>query len=184
MTGVRGQDQPTDRDLQRILNVARQQAMTLKVNHYEADEVAQETVFKLYLKWDTPSVRRARRWSDVRWDAYVRKTARNVYRDLVKSHNRRLARQTKAMGRDIPVLFPSGAIAAPPSPSGVDSYMARALLAEEILKLPRQQRAVAIRICIEEMSVAEVAEELDLQPQSVRKNMRAARRSLTKALQN
>ena len=182
MTGVRGQDQPTEQDLSRILRVAHREAVKQRVNRHEADEVAQETVVKLYLKWDTPSVKRARRWTDARWDAYVRKTARNVYRDLVKSHNRRLARQTKSIGRDVPVLFPSGAVVAPPSPSGIDSYMARAMLAEEILKLPRQQRAVAVRIFIEEMTPREVAEELRLQPQSVRKHLRSAKKALGKAL--
>lgn len=182
MTGVRGQEQPTTEDLQRILEVARNRALSLRVNSYEADEVAQETALKLLLKWKTPSVRRARRWNDARWDGYIRNTARNVYRDLVKSHHRRLARQTKSLGRDIPVVYKSGAISAPASPMGVDAYMARAEIAEEILRLPKQQRAVAVRVYIEEKSVNEVAVELELQPQTVRKHLRAARAAIKQAL--
>lgn len=183
MTGVRGQEQPTAEDLQRILLVARQKALSLGANVHEADEVSQETALRLYLKWNSRSVKRARARSDVRWDAFVRRVARNMQWDLIKSHQRRLARQTKALGRDVPIVHKNGAISAPASPSGIDGYMARADIAEIIMNLPRQQRAVAVRICIEEKSVNEVAAELGLQPQSVRKNMRTARQAIKQALE-
>lgn len=174
---------PTTRDLRRILAIARRKALALGANTHEADEVAQETALRLYMKWRSRSVRRARARNEVRWDAFVRRVAQNIHWDLIKSHQRRLRRQTKAAGKDVPILHQSGAISAPASPDGVDTYMARAMLAEEILKLPRQQRAVAIRICIEEKTVNEVAVELQLQPQSVRKHMRLARETLRQMLE-
>ncbi len=183
MTGVGGQEQPTTQDLQRILQIARRKALSLGANTHEADEVAQETVVRLYLKWNSRSVARARARNDARWEAFVRRVARNIQWDLIKSHQRRLARQTKAAGRNVPIVHKTGAISAPAAPTGVDAYMARAAIAEIIMNLPRQQRAVAIRICIEEKSISEVAAELNLQPQSVRKNMRAAREVIKRALE-
>ncbi len=183
MTGVGGQEQPTTEDLERILQTARRKALSLGANTHEADEVAQGTAVRLYLKWNSRSVTRARGRDDTRWEAFVRRVAQNIHRDLIKSHQRRLVRQTKAAGRNVPIVHKSGAISAPATPIGVDSYMARAAIAEIIMTLPRQQRAVAIRICIEEKSVNEVAAELDLQPQSVRKNMRAAREAIKREME-
>lgn len=183
MTGFGAQEQPTAQDLQLILDVAKLKALSLGANTCEADEVAQATAIRFFEKWNTRSIRVARARSRNRWEAYIRRVARNIQWDLIRSHQRRLARETKVAGRNIPVVHRNGTISAPETPAGVDSYMARAAIAQIIMELPPKQRAVAVRLCIDELSVNEVAEELGLQPQSVRKNMRAAREAIKKALE-
>ncbi|MEM7273154.1 MAG: sigma-70 family RNA polymerase sigma factor [Actinomycetota bacterium] len=176
--GERGQVQPTSEDLRQILDVARNKARAMGANTHESDDVAQLTALKLFLKWRSDPVVKARRFDDARWEAYIRSVARNVYKDEIKRHLRMRSRQTRAAGRDVPIMNQTGQISAPRSSNGVEAYLARALLAEEIMNLPQRQRAVAVRLCIEEKSIAEVAEELGLKEQSVRKHMRIAREML------
>ncbi len=177
--GAYGRGGQIEEQLAVILMVARRTALSKGANDHEADEVAQATALKLWRKWNTADVRRARSRDSHRWHGYIRSAARNVYYDCIRSHQRRLAREGRAA--ECHSMRPSssnGEWAAPPSPSEIEAYLARALIAEEILKLPRQQRAAAIRVFIKEMTIAEVAEELGIQAQSVRKNLRAAKETL------
>ena len=172
-----------EQELRRILNIARATALAVGANDHEADEVAQTTAVKLWEKWQTDHIRRARQRGGERWEGYVRRAARNVHYDLVRSHRRRIDRQHRAAApawASVESLRAGSAV--PTSPEQIEAHLARSLIAEEILKLPTRQRQVAARICLEEMTVAEVALDLDIQSQSVRKHLRRARAALQERL--
>ena len=175
-------ERPSAEDLRRILTVARKKARSLGANGYEVDEVAQLTAIRLAAKWNTFHVKRARALADSRFDAYIRRTATNIYKDEIKKYWRRLGRQSRALGLDAPTLNQAGEIVPERSPGLVEAALARSWLAEEIMRLPPLQREVAVRLCIQEKSTGEVAKELGLQPQSVHKRMRIAREMLRKRL--
>jgi RNA polymerase sigma factor (sigma-70 family) len=170
---------PIEAHLGTIFEVARRTATGMGANTYEADEVAQLTVFKLWRGWDRPSLR-AIRLEAVRWRAYIRQVARNTHVDLIRAHQRRIARQHRAFEErnGYPPGTSEGGGAAPVDTTGIDAWLAQDTIAREIDRLPVQQRRVAARIFLEDRSVAEVAEELGLQPQTVRKHARAARETL------
>ena len=173
---------PKPEDLRRILRVAEKQARRLGANGYEVDEIAQLTVIRLAAKWNSFHVKRARALSDARFDAYIRRTATNIFKDEVKKYWRRLGRQGRALGHTAPRLSQTGEIVSGKSLNMVEAALARSVIAEEIMRLPPLQREVAVRLCIQEKSIGEVAKELGLQPQSVHKRMRIAREMLRKRL--
>ncbi len=169
-----------DDHLDTIFETAKAMARQLGTNPYEADEVAQLTAYKLWRRWDSdPKMAALRDIGGARWRGYIRETARNTYVDLVREHQRRLARQQKAHERH------AGPTAAEERPGtvwvrvdNVESWLARDAIAELILDLPPQQRRVAVRMFLLEMSAKEVAAELKLEPQTVRKHARLARETL------
>ncbi len=166
-------------ELKRILTVARAAALAVGANDHEADEVAQTTAVKLWSKWQTEHIRRARRRGRERWEGYVRRAARNVHYDLVRSHQRRIDRQHRAANLACASIESLRlGLAVPASPEQIEAHLGRSMIAEEIMRLPTRQRQVAARICLEEMTVSEVALDLNIQPQSVRKHLRRARRTL------
>ncbi|MGI9596956.1 MAG: RNA polymerase sigma factor [Acidimicrobiales bacterium] len=172
-----------EEELARILSIARATALAIGASEHEADEVAQTTAVKLWMKWEADHVQRAMSWDRRRWESYVRRAAKNVHFDLVRGHQRRISRQCRAADQspfgphDYEVTY-----AVPASPSEIEAHLARAMIAEEIMKLPSRQRQVAARMCLEEMSVAEVAADLNIQAQSVRKHLKLARAALRKRL--
>lgn len=163
-----------------ILDTAKATARRLGTNPYEADEVAQLTAYKLWRRWDSdPKMAALRHIGGHRWRGYIRETARNTYVDLVREHQRRLARQQRAHERQ------TGQTAVEDRPGttwvridNVEQWLARAAVAELILDLPPQQRRVATRMFLLEMSAREIAIELGLEAQTVRKHARAARETL------
>jgi RNA polymerase sigma factor (sigma-70 family) len=169
---------PIDAHLDVIFDVARRTVLGMGANTFEADEVAQLTAFKLWRTWDRPNLVSIR-LEEVRWRAYVRRVARNTHVDLIRGHQRRIARQQRAFeesGRAT-ATSETGELV-PVEPSGIDAWLARDAIAREILHLPVQQCKVAARIFLEDRSVNEIAAELGLQPQTVRKHARAAREKL------
>lgn len=167
-----------ENELARILSIARTTALAIGANDHEADEVAQTTAVKLWEKWHTEHVQRALTWNQKRWEGYIRQAARNVHYDLVRGHQRRISRQCRAAGQSPLGTNDHDVADASASPAEIEAYLGRALLAEEILKLPNRQRQVAARVCLEEMSIAEVAGDLNIQAQSVRKHLHLAREAL------
>lgn len=175
---------PTDLDLIHVLEVARAAARHAGAVPHELDEVAQRTAIKLWHRWDDDTVKTVREGSPFQWDAYIRQTARNVHRDLIRSHHRRLKRNTVASGASI-VLATSrpGTIRPVPwTPNGIVSYLARQRILESIEILPRNQRVVATLCLIGELTPKEAGELLDLQAQTIRKHLRAARHTLAALL--
>ena len=168
-------------ELARILLIARAAALAVGASEHEAQEVAQTTAVKLWEKWGSHHVRRARRWDRDRWESYIRTAARNRHYDLVRGHQRRIDRQRRAADPTRAGEHP--AHAGGPNPmEGIETFLARTAIAQEIDRLPAGQRQVAARIYLEDRSIAEVALELQIQPQSVRKRLKAARAALRRAL--
>ena len=175
--------EPTDKELELILAVAKSMARAKGANRFEADEVAQSTVFKLWMKWDLPSVQDARSRPDDKWIAYIRTTARNLYVDRIRAHQRLLARQTRASTfHDGNTVTTASGWQVPADPCIAESVVARSTIEDEIRSLPPKQRAVADGIFVRELSVAELADELNVQRQLVRKHLRAAKRTLRSRL--
>lgn len=176
---------PSDLELIHVLEVARVAARRAGAVPHELDEVAQRTTIKLWHRWNDDTVTAVRNGSPFQWDSYIRQTARNVHRDLIRSHHRRLERNTVASGIRI-VLAASrpGTIrpSLPTTPDGIVCYLVRQQILELIEILPRNQRVVATLCLIGQLTPREAGELLDLQPQSVRKHLRAARRTLTTLL--
>lgn len=168
-----------DAHLDTIFAVARATARALKANTYEADEVAQLTAYKLWRHWEDPKVVALRGIGGSRWRGYIRQTARNTHYDLIRQHQRRLARQLRAEERRTgrPVTTDGGGLVRI-AVEDIEAWIARQLLTQEIELLPPQQRRVAARLFLLEMSTREIAAELDLQEQTVRKHARAARETL------
>ncbi|MEM9561597.1 MAG: sigma-70 family RNA polymerase sigma factor [Actinomycetota bacterium] len=166
--------------LDTIFETARATARSKGANRYEADEVAQLTAYKLWRRWDNDHKLAAlREIGGARWRGYIRETARNTHIDLIREHQRRIARQHRAHERR------TGQPAADERTGtslvrvdNVEAWLARASIAELIMELPTQQRKVAARMFILEMSAREVGEELGLEAQTVRKHARAAREAL------
>ena len=172
-------NEPIEAHLDTIFDVARRTVLSMGANTYEADEVAQLTAFKLWQTWDRTNLVSIR-LEEIRWRAYIRRVARNTHVDLIRGHQRRIARQQRAheeQTRGRPCA-PEAEGTVPVDTSGIDAWLARDAIAREILQLPVQQRKVAARIFLEDRSVNEVAVELGLQPQTVRKHARAARETL------
>jgi RNA polymerase sigma factor (sigma-70 family) len=176
-------DGSIEEHLDTIFSVARATARSLGGNDYEADEVAQLTAYKLWCRRADPRVVDLLTIGGARWRGYIRQTARNTHIDLIRQHQRRLARQQRAEEGRTGRPFVEGDAALVPVPVGdVEEWIARQVIADEIELLPTQQRRVARRIFLLELSVAEVAEELQLQQQTVRKHARAARQWLRNRL--
>lgn len=162
-----------------IFETAKAKAKQLGTNTFEADEVAQLTAYKLWQRWEDPKVTKLRRVGGARWKGYIRKTAKNTHVDLVRQHHRRLARQQRAHERQTGhgPRFIEGHITQA-WVNNVEYSLGRAAIAEEILNLPGQQREVAARMFLLEMTAREIGEELGLEAQTVRKHARAARETL------
>ncbi len=162
-----------------IFETARAKAHQLGTNTFEADEVAQLTAYKLWRRWKDPKVIALRRIGGSRWRGYIREVAKNAYVDQVRQHQRRLARQQKAYECRVGhrATWVDGQIAQV-WVNNIEASLARDLIVEEILKLPPQQQKVAVRMFLLEMSAREIAEELGLEAQTVRKHARSARETL------
>lgn len=171
---------PSDPELTHVLEIAKAAARYVGAAPHELDEVAQRTTIKLWQRWDDDTVRTVRQGSRFQWDAYIRQTARNVHRDLIRSHHRRLKRNTVASGASIVLATsrPGTIRRIPRTPDGIVTYLARQRILDSIDVLPRNQRIVATLVLIGELTPTEAGELLDLQPQSVRKHLRAAKRTL------
>ncbi|MDH4279922.1 MAG: hypothetical protein OEW83_17770 [Acidimicrobiia bacterium] len=174
---------PSESDLVHVLDVARAAAWHAGAVPHEVDEVAQRTTIKLWHHWEDSNVEAVRQGSTFQWDAYIRQTARNVHRDLIRSHHRRLNRNTIASGVSTVLTSRPGTIRPIPwTPNGIVSYLARQRILESIEILPRNQRVVATLCIIGELTPREAGELLDLQAQSVRKHLRAAKHTLASLL--
>ncbi|MGH1488570.1 MAG: sigma-70 family RNA polymerase sigma factor [Acidimicrobiales bacterium] len=181
--GETSRNEPTAKDLELILAVAKSTARTRGANHFEADEVAQATVVKLWMKWNHAHIRQARALPNGSWVAYIRSTAKNLHIDRIRAHQRRLARQTRAsIFHEGNTITSATGWQVPATPCDSEWFVARSAIADEIRSLPPKQRAVAEGIFIREMNVAELADELNVQRQLVRKHLRAAKRTLCSRL--
>ena len=175
---------PLDTELTHVLVVAKAAARHAGAAPHELDEVAQRTTIKLWHRWENETVKAVREGSPYQWNAYIRQTARNVHRDLIRSHHRRVRRNSVASGASIVLATsrPGTIRPIPHNPCGLSSYLARQRILESIEILPRNQRVVATLILIGELTAREAAELLDLQPQSVRKHLRKAKCTLARLL--
>lgn len=184
MTGDSGRSEPADQEFAEIRRVAMRTALASGAAWHEADEVAQVTAVKLWRVWQHANVDAARRRGRARWQAYVRTVAVNVHRDLIRAHLRRVDRQNRAAGgREVSMNPRPGAEpVVPTSPDGIDAYLGRAFIIDEIRRLAFKQRTVAELVFVDEMSIREIAQHLGIQPQSVRKHLRSARETLRRRL--
>jgi RNA polymerase sigma factor (sigma-70 family) len=170
----RGNCSADDEFIRRIFVVARLEALRRGASEYEAQEVAQLTAFKIWRDQDRPHIQRALRRGGSRWDGYVRRAACNTHFDLVRSHQRRLQRQERAATLD----GLARTDATPHSGADIERYLAESAVAAAIMTLPPRQRKVAARIYLEQWSVSEIADDMGIQPQTVRKLLRTAQAKL------
>ena len=177
-------NEPTDVELGHIMTVARWAALRMGANDAEADEIAQSVVVRFWERWNSAGLRSARNRTATRWDGYIRRTAVNLYRDRIRGHQRRLFRQYMASTTDPTVSFqPGTSTLTQTAPCQVENFLARTHIAELIRELPnRKQRQIAWAVFVDGKSSTEVATELGIQPQTVRKHLRPARERLIQDL--
>ena len=173
-------NQPADDDLREVRVIAENSARYYGARAHEMDEVVQRTLIKVWEQWNRPHMVRARHRRGLRWAAYIRKITKNQHLDLVRSHGRRLERDTLAAG-----LRWTG----PNRPGASRQTDAKAVDEIEVIvgrraviglfdQLPERQRLVAQLVFVEELSPAEIGAAFDWDPQAVRKSLRAAREKL------
>lgn len=167
-----------------VLSWARQAALSRGANAHEADEVAQITLEKLWLRWDSAGVAAARTAGPERWSAYVRTVAFNAHKDQIRGYQRWMDRARQ----DLPAVDPDrvgrpNVIRRPLIAGVAGSHIARLLLVEQLAQLPDRQRRIAFLRIEVGMSNREVARELEIQPQTVRKHFRLALDVLREQLQ-
>lgn len=173
-----------EEELARLLLIARLAALGAGASVHEAEEVAQITACKFWEKWDAPHLKRARSRDRLRWDGYIRRAARNVHYDLVRGHQRRISRQELAAARSTIGVDYAGTdrTDAADSVDDIDRCLARSLIAAEIERLSPRQRQAATLYWLAEMTIREAAEVMGVQPQSVRKTLKAAEATLERRL--
>jgi RNA polymerase sigma factor (sigma-70 family) len=66
----------------------------------------------------------------------------------------------------------------PSDVAGISSLLGRNVIIAELAKLPPRQRLVAWLVFFHELSTREIADELGIQPQAVRKLLRSAKANL------
>lgn len=174
--------EPIDAHLDVIFTTAKIRARALGANEFEADEVAQLTAYKLWRRWEHHKVVALRSIGGARWRAYISEAAKNTHVDLIREHQRRIARQQRAHEQHTGTPPTVDSTVTGVKVDNVESHMARDAIVWEILCLPRQQRRVAVRMFVLEMSAREVADELGIEAQTVRKHARAAREALRQRL--
>ena len=180
--------QPTDHELKTARNIAFRAARAAGSADADADDVAQSVLEKLVTRWHSPKLVAVRHRGERAWTAYVAAMGRNAFIDLVRSKERRRAREEKAGDRP--------ASKAPSRPgvqrqqraqrSDVDLYLARVALLELVYGsgLSRRQESVVILHFVEGLTSAEIAEHLDITAQTARKHLRLAIGKLAKHLKD
>lgn len=173
-----------EEELARLLLVAKLAALGAGATVHEAEEVAQVTAFKFWQKWNAPHLTRARNRDRLRWDGYIRRAARNVHYDLVRGHQRRITRQELAAAQSTVGVDYAGTDRTDPANAvdDIDRCLARSLIAAEIERLSPRQRQAATLYWLAEMTINEAAEVMGVQPQSVRKTLKAAEATLERRL--
>ena len=177
-------DSPSNRELALILKLARREALNRGANPHEADDVAQQVMVKLWRTWRRPHVVQARLRGEKRWHGYIRQAARNVHIDEIRKHRRRINREDHYVDR-LTVTLPARPHVVrpvPPHPFEAEAYLGRRLLVELLDDLPCKQREVALAVFVNELPIPEVAEQLGLQAQSVRKRLRTAQSLIRQVL--
>ncbi len=169
-------ESPSNRELADILKLARQEALNRGANTHEADDVAQQVMVKLWRTWQKPHVVRARLRGGKRWHGYIRQAAKNIHIDEIRKHQRRINREDHYVDRPTGTLptRPHVVRPVPHHPFEAEAYLGRALLIGLFDELPKKQREVALAVFVNELGIKEVAEQLGLQAQSVRKRLRTA----------
>lgn len=177
---VRGPSDPVDDASPEVLVKMRSVALKSALKYGAADtaeDVAQETVERLLVRWDDKGVADARRRGLTSFLRFVAVTAHNVLLSNIRKDVRRRDREAWYGSDDhVPISDRPGArVPRPRDSSGIDRLLGRRLLGAAIEQLgTERQRECATLIWLEGHNVKETAEVLDLSPAAVRKHMRLA----------
>ncbi|MEM9135284.1 MAG: sigma-70 family RNA polymerase sigma factor [Actinomycetota bacterium] len=160
-------------ECRRILDTARSAAAMAGASADTADEIAQRVAYNLHRKWDSDHVRRARGKGEQYWLNYIRRSAINAYRDLLRSEQRREKRERRANFDDGPPPEPRPGVQRHQDhePSAIDELLGRMHLVDLVHELLRgRQLQVALLHLVDGLSVTEIAERLGIHPRSVREH--------------
>jgi RNA polymerase sigma factor (sigma-70 family) len=158
-----------------IWALARKAAIWAGAGDADADDVAQCVTMRLWLTWDRPNIKAARRRGVSSWNGYVVIAGRNAWRDLSRSDRRRQAREVRSAA-----LTSNAPLPVRPGPSlrarvystrvdDIDEYLARIEIVDAIAtQLTGRQQRVAWHIFVDGWSVTRVASELGLTRHTVR----------------
>ncbi len=174
------ENQPTDEDLREVRVIAESSARYYGARTHEIDEVVQLTLIKVWEQWNSDHMVRARNRRGLRWAAYIRRVAKHTHLDQVRSHGRRLQRDTRAAGLKAPTTARPGTQRQSDNNAvdEMEAIIGREFATDLFDQLPERQRVVATLIFIEELTPAEIGERFDWDPQAVRKSLRAAKAKL------
>ncbi len=169
---------PSSSDIAEVLTWAKISALSRRVSAIEADEVAQVTAEKIWRSWNKPSVEAVRSQGTAKRRAYVSVVARNTYRDLVREHQRRLARNARSADRSLAQLPDRPGVNRPTVSEVAAAHAGRLVLVESLAILPGRQRVIAYLIIARQLTPSEVGEMLNIEAQTVRKHLRSAKEAL------
>lgn len=171
---------PTDAQAEQMLQAGWRAATSIGAKPMEADDASQVAMEHILLGWRTDRIQRVlARNGDTGLVAYTAASAKNAHRSFVRSRSRSVAREQRWT-----VGEPGFLERRPRDTSGIEDMLARQVLQAEIRRLPQRQRECAELIWIEGFKIAEVAEILGIEAQTVRKHMRSANQRLKRRLQD
>ena len=136
---------------------------SLGVSQEQAQDATQDAFVKLYTRWS-----RVRRHESP--EAWVRRVAINRSRDLYRSDQRRHHRETKV----------DDAVESAPAPD--DAVAETDAVRRLLLELPKRQRTIAALFYVEDLSIAEIANDLELSAGAVKFHLNRARNRLRSQL--
>ena len=175
---------PTDEQINEIFEIADKAGLAVGARNDVLEDVKQLTASKLAARWNSPSVVAARTIGGRQWRGYVGITARHTYFDVVRSERRRIKRQRIAL--DIPEPRPQrpGTNRQEDNPrSDIDLFLAQETVKDVIDEhLDGNERMVAYGLFVDGRSIADLAEELDRAPRTIRAYRQTAIRALRAAI--
>ena len=177
---------PSTSEVEELLDAARLGAIGADARGADVDDVSQIASEKLTTKWNEPHVRAARNRGAKAWRGYVAVTARNSYRDLLRTRrrsNRREERYARRVEGDALVDRPGVERPQAHTPSDIDHFLSRLLVVDTIEEhLDGLQREVALLFFVEGRSNREISEILGIAVRTARDNRRKALARLRAAL--
>uniref|UniRef100_UPI003F496632 RNA polymerase sigma factor n=1 Tax=Actinoplanes sp. CA-151224 TaxID=3239904 RepID=UPI003F496632 len=151
-----------------IIRPLARRALVLGCPAHRAEEIAREVLVKIWQQWEKLAP-----WTEDHRTAYAMRSVRNAVRDMRRSDGRR--RETPVEDVQVAIRNPAGASHV--ERTVVDRDEAKRVWAFVKKNLPDREREVLL-LMADGFSAAEIADELRINPSTVRSHLQRARKSL------
>ncbi|MGH1492068.1 MAG: sigma-70 family RNA polymerase sigma factor [Acidimicrobiales bacterium] len=175
--------QPTVSEMKELLAVAKLGAYAAGARGVDIDDTVQTSAEKLVRQWSRHSVASARAAGQRTWHAFIITTTRRSFYDLVRSNERRRARERRStIGTEGNPAFkrPGGQRRTPALPTGIDRYLARLEVVELIdeCEMTREERVVITLHLVHGLASRQISAQLGTSAQMVNRYKRNAIKKL------